>query len=131
MRTPTWVEPVKLIMSTSGDSTRAAAGAASAEITRLTTPGGNPTSSRMRTSSTTASGSWGAGFTTTVLPMASAGATLPAMLTSGKLYEVMQATTPTGWRTATAETSPPGASGVAWATCEGMRPLRHGAASRA
>ena len=98
MRVPTSVDPVKLIMSTSVDSTSAAAGAASAELTRLTTPGGNPTSSRMRTSSTTVRGSWAAGFTTTVLPMASAGATFPAMLTSGKLYEVMQATTPTGWR---------------------------------
>ena len=55
------------------------------QLTRLTTPGGKPTSSRMRTSSTTASGSWGAGFTTTVLPMARAGATLPAMFTRGKL----------------------------------------------
>ena len=73
MRVPTSVEPVKLIMSTSGESTSAAAGSASAEFTRLTTPGGNPTSSRMRTSSITASGSWAAGFTTTVLPMASAG----------------------------------------------------------
>ena len=50
----------------------------------------------------------GAGFTTTVLPMARAGATLPAMFTSGKLYEVMQATTPTGWRTASAFTEPAG-----------------------
>ena len=93
----------------------------------MTTPGGNPTSSRMRTSSTTVSGSWAAGFTTTVLPMARAGATLPAMLTSGKLYDVMQATTPTGWRSASALMSPPGASGVATATWGGMRSLGHGA----
>ena len=33
----------------------------------------------------TARGSWGAGLTTTVLPMARAGATFPAMLTMGKL----------------------------------------------
>ena len=56
-----------------------------AELMRLTTPGGNPTSSRTRASSMTASGSWGAGFMTTVLPMARAGATLPAMLVRGKL----------------------------------------------
>ena len=37
-----------------------------------------------------------AGRTTTVLPIASAGPSLPAMLTIGKLYGVMQATTPTG-----------------------------------
>ena len=85
------------------------------------TPGGNPTSSRIRTISTTVSGSWAAGFTTTVFPMASAGATLPAMLTRGKLYDVMHATTPTGWRSASALMSPPGASGVATATCGGGR----------
>ena len=44
----------------------------------------------------TASGSCGAGFTTTVLPIARAGPILPAMFTIGKLYGVMQATTPTG-----------------------------------
>ncbi len=85
MRVPTWVDPVKLIMSTSVDSTRAAAGPASAEFTRLTTPGGNPTSSRIRTSSTTVRGSWAAGFTTTVLPMASAGATLPGHVDEGEV----------------------------------------------
>ena len=31
------------------------------------------------------SGSWGAGFTTTVLPMASAGPIFPAMFVIGKL----------------------------------------------
>jgi len=54
-------------------------------------------------------GSCGAGFTITVLPIASAGPTLPAMLTIGKLYGVMHATTPTGWRTTIAPMSPPGA----------------------
>ena len=62
-----------------------------------------------------ASGSCGAGLTTTVLPAASAGATLPAMLTMGKLYEVMQATTPSGWRLTMPPMIPPGASGVACA----------------
>ena len=45
-----------------------------------------------------ASGSCGAGFITTVHPTASAGAILPAMLVSGKLYGEMHATAPTGWR---------------------------------
>ncbi len=56
-----------------------------------------------------ASGSCGAGLTTTVLPMASAGPTLPAVLVSGKLYDVMAATTPTGARRATPPMIPPGA----------------------
>ena len=113
--TPTWVEPVKLTQSTSSESTNAAEEAGPFPLTRLTTPGGKPTSLRMRTSSTMASGSCGAGFTTTVLPAASAGATFPAMLTMGKLYEVMQATTPSGWRFTMPPMIPPGASGVAWA----------------
>ena len=117
--TPTWVDPVKLTQSTSSESTKAAEEAGPLPLTRLTTPGGKPTSLRMRTSSTMASGSCGAGFTTTVLPAASAGATLPAMFTMGKLYEVMQATTPSGWRLTMAPMMPPGANGVAiavWGT---------------
>ena len=115
MVTPTWVEPVKLTQSTSSESTSAAEEAGPLPLTRLTTPGGKPTSLRMRTSSTMASGSCGAGLTTTVLPAASAGATFPAMLTMGKLYEVMQATTPSGWRLTMPPMIPPGASGVACA----------------
>ena len=54
-------------------------------VTTLTTPGGKPTPSMILASSITARGSWGAGFMTTVLAVANAGATLPAMFTSGKL----------------------------------------------
>ena len=72
-------------MSTSGESPGRRPGRGSEAVTRLTTPGGKPTSSRIRTSSMTARGSWGAGLTTTVFPMARAGATFPAMLTMGKL----------------------------------------------
>ena len=96
MRRPTAVLPVKLIMSTSGDSTNASPVAGLDPVTTFTTPGGKPTSSRMRTSSMTASGSCGAGRTITVFPIARAGPILPAMLTIGKLYGVMHATTPTG-----------------------------------
>ena len=60
----------------------------------------------------TASGFCDAGRTTTVLPIASAGPSLPAMFTIGKLYGVMHATAPTGWRRAIAPMSPPGASAV-------------------
>ena len=84
---------------------------------RFTTPGGNPTSSMIRISSMMASGSWGAGFITIVLPVARAGPIFPAMLTSGKLYGEMQATTPTGCRFTTAPMRPPTASGVVGATC--------------
>ena len=82
---PTLVEPVKLIMSMSREGTSASPTSGRDPTTRFTTPGGNPTSAMMRISSTMASGSWGAGFITIVLPVASAGPIFPAMLTSGKL----------------------------------------------
>ena len=85
IRWPTAVEPVNDTMSTSGEVVRVDAGSGPWALIRLMTPGGNPTSSSTRASSTTANGSWGAGLMTRVLPMASAGATLPAMLVSGKL----------------------------------------------
>ena len=55
-------------------------------VTTFTTPSGKPASASSSPKTVTASGSCGAGFTTTVLPIASAGPTLPAMLTIGKLY---------------------------------------------
>ncbi len=42
MRVPTSVEPVKLIMSTSGDSTRAAAGPALGRVHQVDDAGGEP-----------------------------------------------------------------------------------------
>ena len=54
-------------------------------LTTLTTPGGKPASSNSSHMRMTPSGSWSGGLTTTVLPMASAGAILPAMLVIGKL----------------------------------------------
>ena len=53
--------------------------------TTLMTPGGKPTSFMTSMSLMTASGSGGAGFTTTVLPIASAGPILPARFVTGKL----------------------------------------------
>ena len=124
---PRWVEPVKLTQSTSSASTSAAAAAGPFPFTRFTTPGGTPTSLRMRTSSTMARGSCGVGLTMKLLPAASAGATLPAMFTIGKLYDVMHATTPRGWRLTMAPMIPPGASGVACAGLGDERRLQHGA----
>ena len=85
MRCPTAVEPVKLTMSTSGESTAASPAATEAPLTTFTTPGGAPASSSASAIRYTDSGSCGAGFTTTVLPMASAGAILPAGLAHGLL----------------------------------------------
>ena len=90
--------PVKLIMSTLRESTSAEPTSGFEPVTMLTTPGGNPTASQIFASSMIDRGSCGGGFITIVLPVASAGPTLPAMLVSGKLYGAMHATTPTGWR---------------------------------
>src|SRR4051794_29031953 len=95
MRRPTDVEPVNEIMSTWRDETSASPTSGPEPTTTFTTPGGNTSCSSSHTRMT-AIGSCGAGFTTTVLPIASAGPTLPAMFTIGKLYGVMHATTPTG-----------------------------------
>src|SRR5512147_2671117 len=92
-------------MSTSGDAQSAAPISGVEPQTKLTTPGGS-TESIMRQSSATPSGSTGAGLTTTVLPQASAGPILPAQLVIGKLYGVMQATTPIGSRTAMPDATP-------------------------
>src|SRR3954452_23008534 len=112
MRWPIAVEPVNDTMSMSDDAVSAAAGAASAPVITLTTPGGNPTSCMISARTRIASGSCGAGLTTTVQPTASAGAILPATLVSGKLYGEMHATAPTGSRLTCAPMSAPGASGV-------------------
>ena len=112
MRIPTPVEPVNDTMSMSRVSTSASPVAGVEPVTTLTTPGGNPTSCMSLMRSITASGFCDAGRTTTVLPIASAGPSLPAMFTIGKLYGVMHATAPTGWRRAIAPIRPPGASAV-------------------
>ncbi len=121
MRRPTPVEPVKLTMSTCGEATSASAASDPSPTTTLTTPGGKPASVNSSPSRTMASGSCGAGLTTTVLPMARAGPIFPAVLVIGKLYEVMAATTPTGARRATPPMMPPGAS-----TVVGISPGGHG-----
>ena len=68
-----------------------------------------------------ASGSCGAGFITTVQPTASAGAILPTMLVSGKLYGRDARHRADGLAVDVRAHEPPGASGVA---CTGWR--RHG-----
>ena len=120
IRCPTAVEPVKLTMSTSGESTTASPTSARVPLTTLTTPGGAPAASSASAIRYTDSGSCGAGFTTTVLPIASAGAILPAGLAQGLLYEVMQATTPTGWRTASAPITAAFPNGPPSLTCGGI-----------
>ncbi len=85
MRQPTAVEPVKEIMSTWGEVVIASAASTVLAVMTLTTPSGMPASRRASIITREPSGSWVGGLTTTVLPMARAGAILPARLVIGKL----------------------------------------------
>ncbi len=64
--------------------------------TTLTTPFGTPACSQILPSSRAASGVTSAGFTTTALPAASAGASFCASLAIGEFQGVIAATTPSG-----------------------------------
>ena len=71
-------------------------GAGSAPVTTSSTPGGMPACSASRASARAVSGVCSAGFTTTVQPTASAGATLRVIIEAGKFHGVIAAHTPTG-----------------------------------
>ena len=62
----------------------------------LTTPGGNPTSAQSSPNNKAVSGVYSAGLSTTVFPMAMAGAIFHASIRSGKFHGMICPTTPTG-----------------------------------
>ena len=64
-------------------------------LTTLNTPAGKPAASASAARASAVSGVASAGFTTTVQPAASAGATLRVIMASGKFHGVMAAQTPT------------------------------------
>src|SRR5262249_11773950 len=93
MARPTSVEPVKAILSTSECCTRASPVLPS-PVTILTTPGGKPTSLQISAKASAVIGVNSAGFSTTVLPAASAGAIFQASINSGKFQGMICPTTP-------------------------------------
>lgn len=96
---PTSGEPVKVIMATSGWSTRRLPTTDDGPVTTLRYPGGRPHSSRSRVARAMAeSGVWLAGLRTTGHPAAMAGASLWATRLRGKLNGVIAPTTPMGTR---------------------------------
>ena len=95
---PTSVEPVNATLATSGCSTSRCPHVRPGPTTTLTTPSGIPASRAMRSNSSAVSGVSSAGFSTTVLPAASAGASFHDAITSGKFHGVINATTPSGSR---------------------------------
>ena len=95
---PTSVEPVKAILATSGCSTRRDPQTLPGPATTLSTPSGRPASSAILSSSSAVSGVSSAGFSTIVLPAASAGAAFQEAITSGKFQGTIRPTTPSGSR---------------------------------
>ena len=67
-----------------------------AVVTRLSTPGGRPASSRIRASISIDSGVWLAGLTTIVQPAATAGPILRVPIAIGKFHGVISRHGPTG-----------------------------------
>jgi len=67
-------------------------------VTTLTTPSGRPASWQSSANFSAVSGVCDAGFSTTVLPAASAGASFHDERRNGKFHGTMAPTTPTGWR---------------------------------
>ncbi len=78
-----------------GWRTRAAPVAPSPQ-TMLTTPGGSPASRQISAKASAVKGVNSAGFSTTVLPAASAGAIFQASISSGKFHGMIWPQTPTG-----------------------------------
>src|SRR4051812_20167654 len=91
------VEPTKLSAETSGCSSSASTATLSPWIT-LKTPSGTPASFSSSAVQIDADGSFSDGFSTKVLPHASAGAHIHMGTIAGKLNGVMPAHTPTGCR---------------------------------
>ena len=93
MSLPTPVLPVKAILSMPGWLTSAAP-VAPAPVMMLTTPSGSSASWMSSASSSEVSGVVSAGFSTTVLPQASAGAIFHAAMSSGKFHGMICPATP-------------------------------------
>ena len=98
MSRPTSVEPVNATLSTSGLVVSTSPITPPGPEMMFTTPGGNPTSSTIRASSSAFSGVSDAGFSTIVLPVASAGPSFHTAISSGKFHGMMEAHTPIGSR---------------------------------
>ncbi len=103
---PISVEPVKVSMRTSGLEVSSLPMALALPVTTLNTPVGMPARCASSASASAESGVSEAGFTTTVQPTASAGATLRVIMAFGKFQGVMAATTPTGCLMTTMRASP-------------------------
>ena len=118
-RAPTSVEPVKLILATSGCSTRRSPTTRPGPTTTLRTPSGMPASRASSARRSADSGVSSAGLSTTVLPQASDGPSFQLAMLSGKFHGTIRPTTPSGsWKVM----SIPPATGIVWPWCLSIAP---------
>ena len=95
---PVLLSPVNEMRGTSGCRTSASPASSPRPFTRLKTPLGSPASSKIPAQSEADSGVNSAGFSTTVLPVASAGASFHDSSMNGVFHGVMSPATPIGLR---------------------------------
>src|ERR1700716_3698216 len=95
MSLPTSVEPVKATFLTPGCVTTSEP-ILLAPVTMLTTPGGSSAGMQISAKTIAESGVVSAGFNTTVLPAASAGAIFQASINRGKFQGITWPATPSG-----------------------------------
>ena len=97
-RVPTSVEPVNETLRTMAWRMIASPTSDPAPVTTLNTPSGIPASNASSAKRSAVSGVCSAGLSTTVLPMASAGADFQDVMAMGKFHGTMIPQTPTGSR---------------------------------
>ena len=90
----TGVEPVNTTPAIPGSATRAAPTVSPGPCNSCTAPVGTPAACKRRTASSATAGVCSAGLARTVLPVASAAATCPMKMASGKFHGLMQTQTP-------------------------------------
>ena len=101
IRRPTTVEPVKATLSTIGFEASSSPTEAPPPVMTLTTPLGRSVSSmQLGQAQRGAAACSSAGLSTTVLPIASAGASFQTAIMSGKFHGMIPAQTPIGSRSA-------------------------------
>src|SRR5215471_6301244 len=96
MRCPVASDPVNATFATSGCSTSGTPTSVPNPVTTFTTPDGNPASSISFMNSRIDADVYSDGFTTTVLPAASAGASFHVAKSNGEFHGTIAATTPSG-----------------------------------
>lgn len=109
---PTAVEPVNDTLLTSGCAVSTPPTEAPPPVTTLNTPAGMPASRASSARRMAVKGVSMAGLMITVQPVASAGISFQAAISSGKFHGTMPTTTPTGSRLVNAVNFAPGGSGI-------------------